>query len=431
MKSSDSKKDSDVLKGIFKKITLEEARLLLQIVCRDPFTGLYKKTLVLYAIFLTLVLLWPFEFTFTGKMNHVKWSDASPGIEFIEDGQVISRPFSRPFFENLVKGKGFSLEVSIVPANNQQRGPARIVSYSLNPNYRNFTLGQQGMDLIMRMRTKNTNLNGMDPELVVQDVFTRIEPLHIVVSYNFEEQRVYVNGSIRTTSTIPGANFKNWDPEYPLILGNEATGDRPWLGKISYVAIYNYPLDAQAVRSNYEKVRNWISGNVEMAAPKKGLVVRYLLDERKGNKVTDSGTLVESLTLNIPDEIQTENKPFLGFPLYSLTDWGSGYFYEIVLNVLLFVPLGFLLHAIIASRVDGNWKPLFFVMIVGTAITLSAETLQYFSELRHSSLKDVIANLIGSLLGIQLQKMHNNAFLTRNKRMVCKATEEQITSSQK
>lgn len=421
MKPPNSKKHSNVLQGIFKKITVEEARLLSQIIGQDPFTGLYKKFLILYAIFLSLILLWPFNFTFIGNKNHVTWSDTSPGIDFTGEGQVISRAFSKPFYESLMKGKGFSLEVWISPANNQQSGPARIVSYSLNPNYRNFTLGQQGMDLIMRLRTENTNLNGTEPMLIVQDVFAGEEPVHIVISYNFEEQSVFVNGDIKTTSIIPGGDFKNWDYRYPLILGNEATGGRPWLGKISYVAIYNYSLDARGVRSSYDEVRDWMSGNVEMAAPREGLVVRYLLDEKNGNHVADTGTLADSLTLHIPEKIHTDGKSFLGFSQHWLTVWSSKTYYEIILNVLLFIPLGFLLHAMIASRMDGIWRPLFFVMAVGGAITLSAEILQYFNESRHSSLVDVIANVIGVLVGVQLNRMYNT-FLIRNKRIVCDAS---------
>ena len=430
MKSPNSKNDSDVLQGIFNKINPDEARLLSKVICKDPFTGLYKKALIFYVIFLSIILLWPFNFTFFEKKNHVKWSEASPGLHFIGEGQVISPSFSRPFYENLINGKGFSLEVWIYSSNNIQHGPARIVSYSLNPNYRNFTLGQEGSDLIIRLRTENTNLNGTEPMLIVEDIFTHAKPLHIVVSYNFEEHSVYVNGSIRTTSIIPGGDFKNWDPGYPLILGNEATGDRPWLGRISYLAIYNHPIDAQGVRRNYDEIKRYISGNVVMAAPKEGLLVRYLFNEKRGGKVANSGTLVESLTLNIPDKIQTEGKPFLSFSLNQFPAWGSGSFNEILLNVLLFIPLGFLLHAIISSYMDGNWRTMFFVMIVGGTITLSAEILQYFNELRHSSLVDVIANGIGTLLGVQLKRMYN-ACLIRNKRIVWDVYDKRVTSSSK
>ena len=140
--------------------------------CTEPFTGLYKKALIFYVIFLSIILLWPFNFTFFEKKNHVKWSETSPGLHFIGEGQVISPSFSKPFYENLINGKGFSLEVWIYSANNNQHGPARIVSYSLNPSYRNFTLGQEGSALIIRLRTENTNLNGTEPMLIVEHVFT-------------------------------------------------------------------------------------------------------------------------------------------------------------------------------------------------------------------------------------------------------------------
>jgi glycopeptide antibiotics resistance protein len=412
MKPNYSKENSDVLKKIFNKISTDEARLIIKIFCQDPFIKLYKSFFILYIIFLSIILLWPFSFTFFPKKNHVKWRDGASGLHFIGEGQVISSSSQKAFYENLVSAKGFSLEVWLVPENNNQRGPARIVSYSLDTNYRNFTLGQEGSDLIMRLRTENTNLNGTEPRLIVEDVFSNPKPIHIVVSYNFKEQSVFVNGIIRTTSIIPGGNFKNWDPEYPLILGNEGTGDRPWLGEISYLAIYNRSLYAQEVRKSYSEVQHIISGNFEMLDPKEGLLARYLFNEKRGNIVTNSGSLIDSLNLNIPEKIQTKIKPFLRFSLNPLPRWGSGPFYEILLNVLLFMPLGYLLHANIENYIDGNLQTIFITMILGGAITLSAEIVQYFIESRDSSSVDVIANCIGTLLGINFKLIYN-IFLIR------------------
>jgi hypothetical protein len=326
----------------------------------------------------------------------------------------------------MVRAKGFSLEVWLLPANNIQGGPARIVSYSLNPSYRNFTLGQDGSDLIMRLRTDNTNLNGTEPHLVVENVFSQPNPLHIVVSYNFKEQNAFVNGIIRKTSIIPGGNFKNWDPEYPLILGNEATGDRPWLGEISYVAIYNRALHAQEVSKSYNEVRRYISGDIEFAAPEEGQLVRYLFNEKVSDGISNSGTLFDSMNLAIPNFIQKENKPFLSFNLSQFPIWGSNSFYDILLNILLFIPLGFLLHAIINSYTDASRLTGLFVIIVGFIITLSAETLQYFIESRNSSSVDIIANWIGTLLGIKLKLMYNKC-LVRFETSFCNINEDQIT----
>jgi hypothetical protein len=426
MISLNSKKHSEGLQDIFDKLTPDEVRLLSQFICQNPFVGFYKKALIIYVIFLSLVLLWPFDFFSMGRKNHAKLSDASPGIEFIEEGQAISPESSIPFFERLVNGRGFSLEVWIYPANYEQEGPARIVSYSLNPHQRNFTLGQQGTNLIMRLRTENTNLNGTDPMLIVRNVFAQLQPLHIVVNYNFQEQKVFVNGSIVLISDVPGGNFKNWASDHLLILGNEATGDRPWLGKISYVAIYDYPLDAQEVRRSYHEVRNWISGTGKMGASNMGLLVRYMLDEKEGAGLADSGTLVEPLTLHIPDRIEN-NKSFLEFSLDRFVVWDPVYSYELILNIILFIPLAFLLHAVLSSHMDGTWRKLFVVIAAGGAITLSVEILQYFSQSRHSSLVDVLANLIGVLIGVQIKMLYDTC-LRSNKKIICKAFEKHVTS---
>ncbi|MGD9311244.1 MAG: hypothetical protein PVG51_19040, partial [Desulfosarcina sp.] len=182
-----SKKDKDTLKGLYTKINPDEVRLLSKLICHDPLFRSYKNALIFYTILLSLILLWPFNFSFFPKKNHVEWNDGSLSLNFIGEGQVISPLFQKAFYEDMVRAKGFSLEVWLLPANNIQGGPARIVSYSLNPNYRNFTLGQDGSDLIMRLRTNNTNLNGTEPHLVVENVFSQPKPLHIVVSYNFKE----------------------------------------------------------------------------------------------------------------------------------------------------------------------------------------------------------------------------------------------------
>ncbi len=410
MNSKYSKHKLDVFNNILSKISIEEAQLLLKIVNQDPFTCLYKNLLILYVIFLAVILLWPFSFTFFPKKNQVKWNDNSPGLHFIGEGQVISSSRNE-LYKNLISAEGFSLEIWLSSANNHQRGPARIVSYSLDYSYRNFTLGQEGSDLIMRLRTENTNLNGTEPSLIIEDVFRYPKPIHLVVSYNLIEQSVYVNGIVKATSIIPGGNITNWDPGYPLILGNEATGDRPWLGEISYLAIYNRSLHAQEVHNGYNEVKQIISGNFEMVTPKEGLLVRYLFNERGGSIVTNSGSLTDSLNLNIPENIQTESKPFLSFPLNTWPALDSGDFHEILLNVILFIPLGFLFQATIGIYLNGNLRIIFFAMFLGGAITLSAEIVQYFIEPRNSSSVDVLANFIGTLLGISLRLIYNASLI--------------------
>jgi len=172
----------------------------------------------------------------------VHWITKSNGIEFRQRGQVLSRSSTENLCGRLLIGTGFSLEMWIASENEVQSGPARIVSYSLNTGLRNFTLGQSGENLVMRLRTTKTDLNGINPHLKVANVFGSAGLQHIVVTYDFLEQRVYINGTIQAREKIPGGRFTNWDPSYYLVLGNEATGDRPWLGKIFFLAMYSRPL---------------------------------------------------------------------------------------------------------------------------------------------------------------------------------------------
>jgi hypothetical protein len=44
----------------------------------------------------------------------------------------------------------------------------------------------------------------------------------------------------------------NWDPSHRLVLGNETTGDRPWVGQIRMVAIYEQALTQSQILQNYQ-----------------------------------------------------------------------------------------------------------------------------------------------------------------------------------
>ncbi len=47
----------------------------------------------------------------------------------------------------------------------------------------------------------------------------------------------------------PGWSLANWDTDYPLVLANEATGDRPWHGTMCDVVLVPYALDPPAAAS--------------------------------------------------------------------------------------------------------------------------------------------------------------------------------------
>jgi VanZ family protein len=59
-------------------------------------------------------------------------------------------------------------------------------------------------------------------------------------------------------------NFSNWDKDYSFLLGNEATLDRPWLGKMFLVAVYDRALNPNEILTNFRVGASHKLGRVEL-----------------------------------------------------------------------------------------------------------------------------------------------------------------------
>jgi len=382
----------------------EEKALISRLIERDPLSGFCYRSLLVYLIISIVFLLWPFDFFH--KRNGAKWLVTSNGIEFPQDGQVVSLSSTESLCGRLLIGTGFTLEVWAATDDPDQAGPARIFSYSLNHVERNFTLGQSKKKLIMRLRTTETDLNGVKPHAELDGVFGFSEPQHIVVAYDFSEQRIFINGEMMLRQKIPGGRFTNWDPSYPLVLGNEATGNRPWNGKIFYVAIYDRALSEREIHKNYLAGLAWDELPSKLdPLTSDGLVVRYLFEERKGDKVGDDSNTDTSRDLYIPKYIRYAEKAYLSLNLEESLK-NPDFFKDAALNILAFIPLGLLFHATLRSRYGSSLKTFAFVLIAGTLFTFGIESLQYLLVTRQSSFIDVFNNMVGTAIGICVDRFY-------------------------
>jgi len=144
-----------------------------------------------------------------------------------------------------------SIEAWIRPANTTQDGPARIVSLSEDTLSRNFTLGQNGNLYEVRLRTTETSDNGT-PSLATPSGSLTAELSHVVYTRDGNgTARIYINGVEEAIGTA-GGDLSNWDGSYHLTLANELTGDRPWLGDLHLIAIFDRALSRDEVIQNYE-----------------------------------------------------------------------------------------------------------------------------------------------------------------------------------
>jgi len=172
------------------------------------------------------------------------------GVYFTDSTIIAGNGKSEKLLNSFKDSKEFAIEIWFAPENLSQTGPARIVSMSSDPLHRNFTIGQNGSDLAIRLRTSKTDDNGM-PELNTNKKVLSENKTHILVTYDGKVKKIYINGELYSESQELTGDFHNWG-NYPLIIGNELTGDRTWLGKVYMLAIYNKLLSNKDALYNYQ-----------------------------------------------------------------------------------------------------------------------------------------------------------------------------------
>jgi hypothetical protein len=154
-----------------------------------------------------------------------------------------------------------TLEAWVTPAEAVTAAlPARVLTYSLDPSYRNFTLGQtHTVEMepvpawVIRLRTTDTTVNGA-PYLIHSTEVLLISTHLVFVHAADGSEALYIDGVEVETGTRSGT-FDAWDPDttaYKLALGNEITLDRNWNGTFHLAAIYDRALDADEVQQNFD-----------------------------------------------------------------------------------------------------------------------------------------------------------------------------------
>ncbi len=154
-------------------------------------------------------------------------------------------------FQSITSSQELTLEAWVRPDNLSQRGPARILSFSQDLYYRNFTLGQDRDEYVTRLRTTETDSNGR-PDLNGNSNTTKLELTHVVFTRNSEGEAIlYVDGQ-QIQSFSRDGTFENWDSSFGLIVGNEWTRNRPWLGTLYEIAIYDLALEEDIIQQHYQ-----------------------------------------------------------------------------------------------------------------------------------------------------------------------------------
>jgi hypothetical protein len=171
------------------------------------------------------------------------------GAMVLSGGKFLPRDMDDALLAACRETGQLTIEAIITPDNLTQGGPARIVTFSRDSNSRNFTLGQEGKLLVMRLRTTFNSGNAMTPQFILGQLEVHT-PVHVIVSYFSGNFYCYLNGEKVVSSGELLGDFTNWVPNH-MLFGDEVTGGRPWKGTLGNVAIYNRFVGPDEARKKY------------------------------------------------------------------------------------------------------------------------------------------------------------------------------------
>jgi glycopeptide antibiotics resistance protein len=126
------------------------------------------------------------EFVWQGTPGEV----SEKGVRLDREHWLATRESAAKLAERIQDTSQFTFVATIAPARFDQRGPARIISYSESPFSRNLTLGQQATHLHIRLRTFANNDNGTQPEWIIPNFFTSTDLQRLVMTYKGATLRV-------------------------------------------------------------------------------------------------------------------------------------------------------------------------------------------------------------------------------------------------
>ncbi len=180
----------------------------------------------------------------------VRWRD-NGGVNLEPGARIVSSEHATKIAVACKASNAITVEAWLKPAVASQKGPAQVVSMSVDQHLRNFAFGQDGDAWTFRLRTTNTGGSG-EPFLSTGAGVVQPALAHVVYVRNASgHARFIVNGESEGAEEIEG-DLSNWEDTFHLVLANEFMVEHPWQGSLYLVAIYNEVLPLEDVDKNLQ-----------------------------------------------------------------------------------------------------------------------------------------------------------------------------------
>jgi VanZ family protein len=172
----------------------------------------------------------PFQLDPPGPRSNAIVRRADGSLDF--QGPSIARTSGPPsFLADAIRTSALDVELDLRSAEADQWGPARILTISRDHWQSNLTIGQQGVDLVVRLRRPGSTSWG-GPIFDVPGAFAEPRWRHLRISIDETRIEIRLGDRLEAEAALPRGSLKTWDPGHRLALGDEVIGGRPWRGEI-------------------------------------------------------------------------------------------------------------------------------------------------------------------------------------------------------
>jgi len=315
---------------------------------RARATPVRRLSLVLIAVLsYALVSLWPFTWDPPRLVdNGARWT-TDGSLRFETPGLALT-PTAPAWLPAVAQTGRLEITLGARPFASSQNG-AHILSISRSSYDHALHLAQQGRHLVVRLhracRSQGLWPRRCESTVRARNVFAAGQRVELAVSIAPGHLRLRVDGADVMENDLPPDALRPWDGRHRLTLGNDVSGNRPWLGEVTRLA----------VRASAGGHDDLVSSGVVMPD-------RYWHLGREPKLV-----------------------PFRHVPPR-----------DAVNNLIFYMPLGMLLALLRVGQ--GPYAVIWAFLLIG-GVSVVMETMQVFVATRTPSITDSILNAVGGTLG--------------------------------
>jgi len=337
---------------------------------------------------LLVIGLWPFAFR---PLNRAGWFKDRPGLSFQPDG-IVYDPEKTDWSGGGLPDRPAAITIELWLEQGQilPTDVFHILTIDDGKSLSGIVLCQWETALLLRIRDAAAERGFR--EAGSNGILMERTPRFITLATDSSGTAFYLNGAL--LKYFPGFTVPDSWLDGRLILGNAAAGKHPWSGDLFGLAIFHRTLDASEVVRHY---RLWTGRQAGHLAVEPSLTALYLFDKGAGQWVEDHST--NGHRLFIPERYHVWQKRVLEMP-WGPDPLGWSDLDDIVLNILGFMPLGFMVYNYRRlARPSGGTKNMVWAVAAGATLSLAIELIQVWLPNRDSSATDLACNTLGTWLG--------------------------------